>query len=89
MSHLYNLIHFEVAEDNKHKYVAVLQNHKTLSVRRIPFGDIRYQQYFDQLGYYSHLNHLDPQRRRLYKIRHNGEQRVPYTAGWFSWTYLW
>jgi len=50
------------------------------------FGDIRYQQYFDKIGAYSDLNHLDKMRRYLYKSRHKGDKNW---AGFFSMNYLW
>lgn len=34
------------------------------------FGDNRYQHYFDKIGDYSHLNHLDEKRRKAYYMRH-------------------
>ncbi len=53
----------------------------------LSFGDKRYAQYFDKLGHYSHLNHNDKERRRLYYARH-GEAKK-YSAKWFSHKYLW
>lgn len=50
------------------------------------FGDTRYQQYFDKIGAYSDLNHLDKMRRYLYKTRH---QKDNGWAGYFSLKYLW
>ncbi len=35
------------------------------------FGSSLYQHYFDVIGDYSHLNHLDKKRRDLYYKRHN------------------
>jgi hypothetical protein len=85
----YTIISFQIAHDNKHKYIAVLQNNKTDKFKHVPFGDIRYQHYHDRLGYYRSLDHKDDQRRRLYRARHDGEQLTPYTAGWFAWNVLW
>lgn len=46
---------------------------KTPSGKWIHFGDKRYEQYFDSaLGLYSHLNHLDPIRRKNYLARAKG-----------------
>ena len=52
------------------------------------FGDIRYQHYHDKLGYYSHLDHHDKQRRKRYYSRHNKDY-PKYSADWFSKKILW
>lgn len=54
----------------------------------IHFGDKRYEHYFDKMGYYSHLNHNDDNRRRLYYKRH-GKYAKPGTAKYFSHNILW
>lgn len=56
--------------------------------RYVHFGDKRYQHYKDQIGLYSHLNHLDKDRKRLYYARH-GFQAVKGTPKYFSHKYLW
>ena len=73
------------------KYVAVLFNPQTNREVRVPFGDKRYEQYYDKIGQYSDLNHNDGNRRRLYRLRHAGEgnESNKYKAGWFAWHYLW
>ena len=57
----------------------------------IHFGDTRYQQYRDStpLQLYTHLDHLDPERRRLYKARHEKTRHVKWSASWFADRYLW
>ena len=56
----------------------------------ISFGDRRYEQYHDKLGYYSHLDHFDNERRRQYKLRHARDHtKNPQYAGYWSWKYLW
>lgn len=52
------------------------------------FGDSRYQQYKDKIGLYSHLDHKDPKRRKLYYQRH-GKKAKPLSAKYFSHKYLW
>jgi hypothetical protein len=52
------------------------------------FGDNRYQHYKDKIGLYKHLDHLDNDRRKRYKLRH-GTNPKPLSAGWFSLNYLW
>lgn len=88
---IYNLLKFEVSKKKNKKYNAVLVNKKNNNVVRVPFGDKRYEQYFDAaLGYYSKKNHLDPERRRLYRIRHDKDlKKGYYSPGFFSYFYLW
>ena len=56
----------------------------------VHFGDARYEQYRDStpLRLFAHLDHGDPERRRLYYARH-GRQAELYSAKWFSHRYLW
>ena len=56
------------------KYTAFLRNNETGRIRRINFGDRRYQQYKDRtgLGLYSELDHGDRKRMRNYYRRHSG-----------------
>jgi hypothetical protein len=60
-------------------------------IKTIQFGDKRYEQYKDvtPLKLYSHLNHLDKDRRKRYKIRHEKDRHTKYTAGWFADKFLW
>lgn len=53
------------------------------------FGDVRYEQYHDKIGHYSHLNHHNEGRRRLYKMRHIKDIHNMNSAGGFSFKYLW
>ena len=52
-------------QENSHlqykKYNAVLQHKKTKKLKKIPFGDVRYQNYRDKTGLnkYPHLIHND------------------------------
>ena len=49
------------------KYTAFVRNKKTYKIRRINFGDRRYQQYKDRtpLHLYSKLNHLTRKRQEI------------------------
>lgn len=60
-------------------------------IKTIQFGDKRYQHYKDvtPLKLYTHLNHLDKDRRKRYKIRHEKDRHTKYTAGWFADKFLW
>jgi len=82
----------------KYKYTAYLKSGK-----KVNFGDSNYQHYKDSVprslggGLWSHKNHLDPERRRLYRLRHGGivtksgesACKIKYSACWFSYNYLW
>jgi hypothetical protein len=59
--------------------------------RVVHFGDSRYQHYKDRTGkgLWSHLDHLDPDRRRAYKQRHERDRHVTHSPGWFADRYLW
>lgn len=74
------------------KYDAILNNKLTGMVTRVPFGDASYQQYKDStgLGLYSHKDHHDAKRRSLYRQRHDKDLKAGnYSAGYFSYKYLW
>lgn len=84
------LVYFYVSDKPAKKYKAVVwfkNRHRTFH-----FGDTKYFHYKDAISsYWSHLNHNDKERRRLYRLRHAGEglaSRFP-SAGWFSWNFLW
>ena len=53
------------------------------------FGDRRYEQYKDKIGYYKDLNHYDKQRRDNYRMRHRNDKLDNYSSGYFSMYYLW
>jgi hypothetical protein len=68
----YSLLGFEVGKGNK-KYIALLKNKETGKIKKISFGDKRYQHYHDKvLKVYSHLNHYDEKRRSNYRSRRLG-----------------
>jgi hypothetical protein len=88
----YKLLGFEKSRHRHKKYDAVLRNLASGRLVRMPFGDASYAQYKDttRLGLYSHLDHLDPRRRRLYRIRHANDVKAGfYSPGYMSWNYLW
>lgn len=65
------------------KYFAIVNN------KKIYFGDQRYQQYHDKIGYYSILDHWDKNRRASYKKRHINDIGNKGKAGWFAYNILW
>ena len=92
---------FIVPTSGNKKYTALIpQNGK---IKRISFGDRRYQQYKDSVprsmggGKWSKKNHLDSKRRTNYRKRHgslkckDGKKCITkqYSPAWFSYYYLW
>ena len=59
------------------KYTAFIRNNKTHKIRRINFGDRRYQQYKDRtpLHLYSRLNHFTRKRQENYFKRMSGTRK--------------
>jgi len=56
------------------KYTAYLKNKETKNIRKLHFGDRRYQQYKDRtkLKLYAHKNHKTRKRMQNYYSRHSG-----------------
>lgn len=75
---------FEKSKNPNKKYTVYDKNGKRIT----SFGARTYQHYFDKIGAFSHLNHLDKNRRRLYRLRH-GTNPKKLSAGWFALNYLW
>lgn len=84
------LVRFERSDRKNKKYNAILIKNNTI-IKKVPFGDTRYQQYKDITGLslYSHLNHYDEKRRRSYRARHANTAKKKYSASWFALNYLW
>jgi len=59
------------------KYTAFVKNKKTNKIRKIHFGDRRYQQYKDRtkLKLYKHKNHGTRKRMQNYFSRHSGTKK--------------
>jgi hypothetical protein len=85
----YKLIKIVKSRSKNKKYTAFLENRETGDMKKIHFGDSRYQQFFDKLGVYTHLNHNDEKRRKNYIKRHSVNSFEPYSANYFSLKYLW
>ena len=56
------------------KYTAYIKNKKTKKIRKLNFGDIRYQQYKDRtdIKLYEKQNHNTRKRMQNYFSRHSG-----------------
>jgi hypothetical protein len=79
----------------KNKKYSVLVDDEGI-IKLIHFGDTRYEQYFDQIGLYSELDHLDTKRRNLYfkratKIKRKGKlsYRDITSPNYWSINFLW
>jgi hypothetical protein len=70
--------------NRKNKKYDVFKNNKYI----VSFGDNRYSQFKDRIGLYSHKDHNDKERRRLYYARH-GKEAKKESAKYFSHKYLW
>lgn len=85
---MYNFEGYMILVSDKYpkKYVALVDKNK--KIKRVYFGDVRYEQYYDKLGYYKNLNHYDENRKYKYYKRH-GRDAKEGTAKWFSHNILW
>ena len=70
---------------NKKYSVYILKDNKK---KLIHFGDKRYQQFKDKLGFYKNLDHNDPKRKKLYFNRH-GKTTDKNTSKYWSNKVLW
>ena len=87
----FRLIKFEVAKANNKKYNAIIEDKKTKRKQTVPFGDVRYEQYRDDvpLKRYTRLNHNDRKRRENYLARHGKTMTKKFSASYFAAKYLW
>ena len=88
----YKLIGFEVSKRQGKMYNGLLERKKDKKIIRVPFGDATMENYRDITGLnaYPQLIHNDKNRRRLYRLRHKKDLKDGYySAGFFSWSYLW
>lgn len=76
---------FKSKAKNKKYSVYVMKGEKK---RLIHFGDSRYEQFKDKIGYFSHLDHGDKKRKKNYYSRH-GETDDKNTAKYWSHKILW
>ena len=68
---------------NNKKYDAYVEG------KKFSFGDNRYQQFKDKIGYYKTLDHKDVKRQNNYIKRHINDRLNTYSPGYFSMFYLW
>jgi hypothetical protein len=85
---------FKSKAKNKKYSVYVIKDDK---IKLIHFGSLNHEHFFDKIGYYSELNHLDEERRNRYLKRAMGikNKQGKYTykdinsANFYSINYLW
>jgi len=84
-------IEFQKSKRKGKKYDAIIYNTDTNKYKRVPFGSIFYGQFMDStgLGLYTHLDHHDSHRRRLYRLRHQHTFKKKFSPSYFSYHYLW
>ena len=77
-----------VSKAKNKKYSVYVKADNKSGKKLISFGDRRFQQFKDKLGFYKDLNHNDPKRRKAYYDRH-GKATSKDTAKWWSHKILW
>lgn len=82
------LIHIKPSTRKHKKYMAILRLTGG-RLKKVHFGDLRYQHYKDKVGHYKHLNHYDPVRRKRFHQRFGSRAKKKFSASWFSARYLW
>lgn len=65
------------------KYDAIING------KKYPFGDIRYSQFKDKIGFYHKKDNNDHIKKHLYHKRHWKDCLNMYSPGYFSMYYLW
>jgi hypothetical protein len=96
---LYKIFYSDKITPFPKKYSVYVLNEQKNTPKLIHFGDVRYQQYYDNtgLGLYTQLNHLDDKRRKRYlqratKIKNKYNQYTyqnPNYPNYWSVHYLW
>ena len=79
------------------KYSVYVKSDNKKGFKTIHFGDSSMQQFKDKLGYYKHLDHGDPVRRKSYLARAKGIKnkqgeltwKNKNSANYYSIKYLW
>lgn len=88
----YKFLEFRKSKAKNKMYAAILKNNETGRKHTVNFGSTKYQNFTDKTGLnlYPHLIHGDSKRRKSYRARHRKDLRDGYySAGRFSWEYLW
>jgi hypothetical protein len=78
------IISFRKSTKPHKKYDAIMSDGSIVS-----FGDNRHFYFFDKMGMYPELNHLDKERKDNYKLRHHKDINKRFSPGWMSYNFLW
>jgi hypothetical protein len=85
---VWKLNHFEKSNRPTKKLVAILKNGD--KIKKIHFGSKGSNTYQNKTGIETgDPTHHDPILRMNYRKRHSGEGEKKWSAGYFSWWYLW
>ena len=77
-----------VSKVKNKKYSVYVKADNKSGKKLISFGDRRFKQFKDKLGFYKDLDHNDPKRKKAYYDRH-GKATSKDTAKWWSHKILW
>ena len=77
-----------VSKAKNKKYSVYVKSDTKKGKKIVHFGDKRYSQYKDKIGYYKSKDHEDKKRKDAYYARH-GKSAKKDSAKYFSHKYLW
>ena len=86
----WNLLGFKVSKTRNKKYDAYIESVDKKHIKRIPFGDTRYESYGDKTGFNRYKIHEDEVRRMNYRKRNYHFVKPGYfSQAYFAYYYLW
>ena len=87
----FRLVKFKKSNTRYKKYDAIIEDIVTKRQQTVPFGDVRYSHYRDDvpLKRYTKLNHNDKKRKQNYLARHAKTMTKKFSPSYFAAKYLW
>ncbi len=75
----------------KYEVKITFKDHPSKKQKIVSFGSLQHQHYRDKLGLFSHLDHNDDQRRKLFYNRFRSllKKTKKYSPMYFSAKFLW
>ena len=75
----------------KYEVAITFKDHPSKKPKTVRFGSIEHEHYKDRIGFFSHLDHNDDQRRKLFYTRFKGlmKKSKKYSPMYFSAKFLW
>lgn len=73
----------------KYKYCVKFFNEFTNKIEIVHFGERNSQHYFDKIGFYSHLDHLDKNKLAQFHKQYKTENLARYSTRWWNSMFLW